>query len=134
MTKDGNIFPQKQNNIYGQIWIFHDIIFPVLFRYRQSFHDIIYPRLWYFQYEFNTLEFKRQNFCVMLIFLFCLGIDEVSRILFPLGFAVFNIIYWVYYLIIAQVRYKELRYVTWDKTWRFWNSHFHNILDFKYIY
>ena len=31
------------------------------------------------------------------------GIDEVSRMIFPLGFTVFNIIYWLYYLIIVQV-------------------------------
>jgi hypothetical protein len=31
------------------------------------------------------------------------GMDEVSRVIFPLGFAVFNISYWLYYLAIVEV-------------------------------
>jgi len=30
------------------------------------------------------------------------GIDEVSRVIFPLGFTVFNLSYWLYYLVICQ--------------------------------
>ena len=29
--------------------------------------------------------------------------DEISRIIFPMGFAVFNIAYWVYYLYMIAV-------------------------------
>jgi len=36
------------------------------------------------------------------------GIDEVSRIIFPLGFAVFNISYWLYYLSIVNEDPTEL--------------------------
>ena len=31
--------------------------------------------------------------------------DEVSRIIFPMGFAVFNIAYWVYYLYMIAVSF-----------------------------
>ena len=31
------------------------------------------------------------------------GIDEVSRVIFPFGFTVFNISYWLYYLTIVSV-------------------------------
>ncbi|XP_023325803.1 glycine receptor subunit alpha-3 isoform X2 [Eurytemora carolleeae] len=37
---------------------------------------------------------------------FATGIDEVSRMIFPLGFTVFNIIYWLYYLIIVQEEFQ----------------------------
>lgn len=30
------------------------------------------------------------------------GVDEISRVIFPLGFTVFNISYWYYYLIFIQ--------------------------------
>ena len=36
------------------------------------------------------------------------GIDEVSRIIFPLGFAVFNISYWLYYLALVQEDPKDI--------------------------
>jgi hypothetical protein len=39
------------------------------------------------------------------VILYCvLGIDEISRVLFPVGFGIFSVTYWLYYLNIRDVR------------------------------